>query len=210
MNLPKRIDITPKQLDAILARAKRLLPPDDYEIIRGMADTIVFLSNTVGKKNAQVQKLLRMLFGTVTEKTRKVLKEKKDKQPEKKDIKGHGRNGVDSYIGADKIEIAHNSLKEKDRCPCCGKGKLYMAEPATLVRVTGQAPLAAKVYEMARLRCNLCGKVFTADPPQGIGDEKYDAAAGAMLALLKYGSGVPFYRLDSLKTFAHTSSSLVL
>ncbi|MCL5071477.1 MAG: hypothetical protein M1308_11365 [Actinobacteria bacterium] len=40
MNLPKQIDITEKQLNAILARAKRLLPPEDYEIIKGMADTI--------------------------------------------------------------------------------------------------------------------------------------------------------------------------
>lgn len=200
MNLPKRIDITQAQLDAVLARAKRLLPPEDYEIIKGMADTIVFLSSIVGKKSAQVQKLLAMLFGTVTEKTRKVLKEKKAKEEaEKKETKGHGRNGIDTYIGADKIEVSHSSLKEKDRCPTCGKGKLYKLEPASIVRVTGQAPLAAKVYEMARLRCNLCGQVFTAQSPEGIGDEKYDSASGAMLALLKYGSGVPFYRLEALQ-----------
>lgn len=200
MNLPKRIDITQKQLDAILARAKRLLPQEDYEIIKGMADTITFLSNAVGKKDAQVQKLLRMLFGAVTEKTKKVLKEKKAKEAvAAKEIKGHGRNGKDSYSSAEKVEITHQSLKPKDRCPACGKGKLYDAEPATLVRVTGNAPLAAKVYEMQRLRCNLCGKVFTAEPPEGIGDAKYDAASGAVIALLKYGSGVPFYRLESLQ-----------
>jgi hypothetical protein len=200
LNLPKRIDITEAQLDAILSRAKRLLPPEDYEIIKGMADTITFLSSIVGKKSAQVQKLLKMLFGTVTEKTRKVLKEKKAKEEaEKKEAKGHGRNGVDTYIGADKIEIPHQSLKEKDRCPACGKGKLYSLEPTTVVRVTGNAPIAGKVYEMARLRCNLCGQVFTAQPPEGIGDEKYDAASGAVIALLKYGSGVPFYRLEALQ-----------
>ncbi|MHB8276848.1 MAG: IS66 family transposase [Candidatus Humimicrobiaceae bacterium] len=200
MNVPKRIDITQKQMDAILARAKRLLPEEDYEIIKSMADTITFLSSTVGKKNAQVQKLLAMLFGTVTEKTSKVLKQRKAKESSEKEIKGHGRNGADSYSGAEKIEISHQSLKSKDRCPSCKKGKLYnMAEPATVVRITGQAPLAAKVYEMARLRCNLCGQVFTAQSPQGIGDEKYDAASGAMLALLKYATGVPFYRLESLQ-----------
>jgi len=199
LNLPKRIDITPKQLEKVLARAKRLLPQEDYEIIKGMADTIVFLSGAVGRKNAQVQKLLTMLFGTVNEKTKKVLKEKKDKEAKKKEVKGHGRNGADSYSSGQKVEIAHQSLKPKDRCPACSKGKLYDAEPAVIVRVTGQAPLAAKVYEMQRLRCNLCGQVFTADPPEGLGDEKYDAASGAMLALLKYGSGVPFYRLESLQ-----------
>ena len=65
-------------MDALLSRAKRLLAPEDYEIIQGMADTIMFLSNTVGKKDAQVQKLLRMLFGAVTEKTAKALKKKKE------------------------------------------------------------------------------------------------------------------------------------
>ena len=201
MNIPKRIDITPLELEEVLTRAKELLLPEDYEIIKGMADTIVFLSKIVGMKSAQVQKLLKMLFGTVNEKTRKVLKEKKEKEEaEKKDTKGHGRNGKDSYSGAEKIEIPHENLKEKDRCPSCSKGKLYdMAEPATLIRVTGQAPLAAKVYEMQRLRCNLCGQVFTAEAPEGLGDEKYDAASGAMIALLKYGSGVPFYRLESLQ-----------
>jgi len=200
LNIPKRLDITAKQLDAILARAKRLLPQEDYEIIKGMADTITFLSSVVGKKNAHIQKLLAMLFGTVTEKTKKVLKEAKAKRAAEKEVRGHGRNGADSYGGADKIEIPHQSLKPKDRCPSCGKGKLYdTAKPATVVRVTGQSPLAARVYEMARLRCNLCGQVFTAAAPEGIGDEKYDAASGAIIALLKYGSGVPFYRLENLQ-----------
>ena len=200
MNIPKRIDITEAQLEEVLARAKELLLPGDYEIIKGMADTITFLSKAVGMKNAQVQKLLRLLFGKVNEKTRKVLKEKKKKEEaEKKDTKGHGRNGVESYSQADIIQIPHTSLKEKDRCPACGKGKLYSLEPASIVRVTGNAPLSAKVYEMARLRCNLCGQVFTAKAPEGVGEQKYDSASGAMIALLKYGSGVPFYRLDSLQ-----------
>jgi len=200
LNLPKRIDITEEELKALLARAKKLLPPEDWQIIKGMADTITFLSKAVGTKNAQVQKLLRLLFGTFDEKTKKVLKEKKERhEAEKKEKEGHGRNGADSYIGADIIEISHQSLKEKEVCPACGKGKLYILEPATIVRVTGNAPLAAKVYELARLRCNLCGQVFTADAHQGIGDEKYDAASGAIIALLKYGAGLPFYRLDSLQ-----------
>jgi hypothetical protein len=55
------------------------------------------------------------------------------------------------------------------------------------------------VYELDRLRCNLCGEVFTAQEPEGIGPEKYDATTAAMIALLKYGSGMPFYRLEKLE-----------
>jgi hypothetical protein len=65
--------------------------------------------------------------------------------------------------------------------------------------MVGQAPLAATVYELDRLRCNLCGEVFTAQEPEGIGPEKYDETTAAMIALLKYGSGMPFYRLEKLE-----------
>ncbi len=67
------------------------------------------------------------------------------------------------------------------------------------MRIVGQAPLAATVYELDRLRCNLCGEVFTAQEPEGVGPEKYDETTAAMIALLKYGSGMPFYRLEKLE-----------
>ncbi len=52
MKAPKRIDLTQKQMNALLARAKRLLPEEDYEIVKTMADTISFLSRSMGAKNA--------------------------------------------------------------------------------------------------------------------------------------------------------------
>ena len=41
--------------------------------------------------------------------------------------------------------------------------------------------------------------MFTAQEPEGVGPEKYDETAAAMIAQLKYGSGVPFYRLEPLE-----------
>jgi transposase len=52
------------------------------------------------------------------------------------------------------------------------------------------------VYELQKLRCHLCGKVFTARKPEGVGVEKYDVTVASMIALLKYGSGLPFNRLE--------------
>ena len=46
-----------------------------------------------------------------------------------------------------------------------------------LVRIVGQAPLAATVYSLERLRCGACGQVFTAQEPEGVGPEKYDETA---------------------------------
>jgi transposase len=122
------------------------------------------------------------------------------RQPEKPSRAGHGRNGADAFAGADKIAIAHPALQAGDTCPGCGEGKVYrQKEPATLVRIIGQAPLKATVFEMERLRCNACGEVFTASAPQSAGEKKFDATAVAMIALLKYGTGMPFHRMERLE-----------
>ena len=68
--------------------------------------------------------------------------------------------------------MAHATLKHGDPCPELGcTGRLYVQrqEPAVLVRVTGVAPLQAQVYALERLRCGLCGTVFTAAAPGGGG-----------------------------------------
>src|ERR1043165_239451 len=57
-------------------------------------------------------------------------------------------------------------------------------EPKVLVRVVGQAPLAATVYSLERLRCGACGQVFTPQEPEGVGLDKYDETAVAMIAQL--------------------------
>ena len=54
-------------------------------------------------------------------------------------------------------------------------------------------------YQLQKLRCHLCGEVFTAAAPAEAGERKYDATAGSMIGLLKYGSGLPFNRLDGLQ-----------
>ena len=209
MNKPKRIDISQKELDALIERVESgNLLDSDREIIKAMAETISILSHAVDEKTASIRRLLKMIFGSSTEKTSKVVKNKgkesvSHEKPGSKDKpkpKGHGRNGAESYSGADKVEIQHDTLKPKDKCPKCLKGKLYeMKTPKTVVRVTGQSPLYATVFEMQKLRCNLCGEIFTANEPDGIGEEKYDAESGAMIALLKYGSGLPFNRLEQLQ-----------
>jgi len=112
---------------------------------------------------------------------------------------GHGRNGADAYAGAEHIRVANLSLHAGDPCPACGEGTVYEKPPGVLVRVTGQPPLKATIYELQKLRCHLCGQVFTAAAPEEAGERKYDATAGSMIGLLKYGSGLPFNRLEGLQ-----------
>ena len=113
---------------------------------------------------------------------------------------GHGRNGANAFSGANRVEIKHQTLTHGDRCPECGQGNVYaQKESKVLVHITGQAPLAATVYSLERLRCGACGQVFTAQEPEGVGEDKYDESAAAMIAQLKYGSGTPFNRLEQLE-----------
>ena len=200
LKTPECIDLDLKQVDALLKRAKASLPADDYEIIKAMAETIYLLSQSVDQKATSIRRLLRMLFGATTEKLDKVARKNKKtskKQPKKK---GHGRKPAAAYTGAKKVNVPHAVLKIGDDCPGCLKGKLYEIKvPKQIVRITGNAPLAATVYQLQRLRCNLCGEIFTADSPEAVGEEKYDAASGAMIALLKYGSGLPFNRIEQLQ-----------
>jgi transposase len=60
------------------------------------------------------------------------------------------------------------------------------------------APLSATVFDKEHLRCALCGEVLTAPSPAGIGETKYDETATAMTAQLKYGTGLPFNRIEKL------------
>jgi transposase len=147
----------------------------------------------------------RLTRTRTTEKTRTVvaqpqLTESSNPMPdnsERRPSKGHGRNSAGAYTGARKVVIRHANLASGDGCPECARGRVYtQRQPKTLVRVVGQAPVEATVFEMERLRCNACGQVFTAEEPEGIGPEKYDATATAMIAQLKYGTGVPFTRLE--------------
>jgi transposase len=142
-----------------------------------------------------------------TEKTSEVLEKPEDSETEAQpdgdtaSPPGHGRNGAEAFGGARKVDIKHQKLSHGDRCPECGQGNVYgQKEPKVLVRVIGQAPLAATVYSLERMRCGACGQVFTAQEPEGVGAEKYDETAAAMIAQLKYGAGTPFYRLEQLES----------
>jgi transposase len=217
----RRIDLDMKELETILDRAREgTLDEEGYRKLKAALETLGYLTDLIGDKDTTIRRLRQIIFGPSTEKSSSVLENlpvaadspkteeaedagaaaknnepKADKKP-----KGHGRNGAQDYTGARKIKIPHESLKSGDVCPDCGKGKVYHGKvPAYIVRLVGCAPISATVWELENLRCNLCLKVFTARPPEGVGTKKYDETSGSMLALLKYGSGFPFNRLERLQ-----------
>jgi transposase len=188
MTIRRRIDVNLEELDQIIDRS-----------------TQAPLSEAEGQKLKTAIHAMaeRLTWKRTTEKTSAVLPQDTvpDKPPAGESTPaGHGRHSAAAFSGATRVAIAHTTLHSGDRCPECLRGKVYsVKEPATLVRFVGHAPLEATVFEMERLRCNACGQIFKADEPDGAGPDKYDETAVAMIALLKYGTGVPFKRLERLQ-----------
>ena len=115
--------------------------------------------------------------------------------------KGHGRHGAADYSGAEHISVPHQSLKPGDKCPGCDKGHVRkQKEPAPFVHFFARPPIDAKVFDLEVLRCDACGKLFTARAPEHTGQQKYDITAPAMIGLLRYGAGMPHNRLGKLQS----------
>ena len=109
---------------------------------------------------------------------------------------GHGRQSAAVYGETQRIECRHEELAIGERCPACGRGRLYRLPAGIEMRLDGHALLSAVRYELEKLRCSACGQVFTAALPAAAGEEKYSARARAVLALGRYYLGVPLYRLE--------------
>jgi hypothetical protein len=103
------------------------------------------------------------------------------------------------YTGAETTEVKHAEFKPGDDCPECDRGTLYEQTPGLVVRVKAASPFTATIHELEKLRCGLCGVIFTAEPPVGGGSKKYDDSVGSLIALLKYGAGMPFCRLEKIQ-----------
>jgi transposase len=112
---------------------------------------------------------------------------------------GHGRQGADVYRAVTRVECRHEELAEGERCPACGRGRLYRLPPGVEMRLDGHALLSAVRYELEKFRCSACGQIFTASLPAAAGTEKYSARARAVLALARYYLGVPWYRLEGFQ-----------
>lgn len=226
--MPEIVEVDNTQLEEVLHRAEEALDEKDAALIRAVFASYVYVTDLVEDKNTSIRRLRQLLFGARTEKTDAVVGlrgEKTQESPQggvaaktelaageadngvsaeettENAARGHGRNGADAYRGAERITVPHPSLRAGEPCPACDRGTVYEKAPGVVVRICGQPPLTATIYQLQKLRCHLCGQVFTAAAPQEAGNAKYDATAGSMIGLLKYGSGLPFNRLEGLQGY---------
>jgi hypothetical protein len=210
-----RREIDTAALGAIVERTRGALSAEEFGELKTAIDALAQLKRELERESISHERMRKLLFGSGTEKTSRVLgddatdREATDANsspavvpasdpPEK--AAGHGRNGAAAYTGAKHVKVPHASLEKGAHCPGCVKGKVYpLRDPRSLIRVKGMTPLEATVYDCDQLRCNLCGEVFAAQAPEGVGQQKYDETATSMVGLLKYGTGLPFNRLEKLQ-----------
>ena len=203
------LEVTPEELEALLETVREALGEAGYQKLKAAIRTLSYVTELLETREATLASLRRLLCRTRSEKMEAVLEQAgipRSPTPREPSTEvgskkpGHGRKGAKAYPGAQRIEVPHATLYRGDRCPGCQRGKVYpLSEPGLLVRLRGQAPIAATVYELEKLRCNLCGEVFTAEAPAGVGEKKYDPTTASMIALLRYGSGFPWNRLADLE-----------
>ena len=185
----RRVDVNLNQLDGIIDSAyERTLERDEGEVLR----------------NALHAMAARLAPWRTSEKSSGLL----DAPPggpsrpgrKRPPTPGHGRNGAEAFAGAERVQVPNQEVQPGCHCPDCANGKVYLQKGASpLVRFVGGPPISATVYELERLRCNLCGKVFTASTPPGVGPDKYDETAVSTIATSKYGHGIPFNRLEAIQ-----------
>lgn len=223
MKPPEIVNATQAELDELLARAKPTFTSEQYLLLERVLATFVYVMGSLQSAKASIKRLQHMLFGQRTEHKHHVLGaltvagqpqtlevDATDRAPDpdvpavstprRARLLGHGRNAAQAYTSAPIVACNHLEMASGDRCPKCGQGRVYACPPRSIVKVVGQAPLGATVYQVERLRCRLCDTVFTAPLPAAAAAlPKYDATCASMIALLRYGSGVPHYRLEGLQ-----------
>jgi transposase len=207
--------LTEAQRCAFLERVRAAVGPEDYRLIEGMTHGLPRLIELI-EQTPTMPKLRRLVFGPKTEKTRQVFPPTSPSTSASSDsstatsstttagskpkAKGHGRTKARDYTGAIWVSVPHPQLQAGAACPCCGKGTVRKQKsPAIILRIVGAPPISATGYEMERWRCDTCGEVFTAPTPPEAGTEKFAPSAGVTVALLRYGSGMPHYRLAKLQ-----------
>lgn len=237
-NKPKCLKFSPEQIEALLDRIQgKCLQEEDYELLIELIQAMVWLNLSLQNKELSIRRL-QAVFGIKTESAKRLIELAKKKSPcsgtdngnkgksdsqgdiqEKSDSgeekasedapKGrHGHRSSTDYTDAKTIPIAHNAFKKGDSCPACHKGKLFQLKPGTVLHIVGQPWLQVNIYQPERLRCSLCGRVFTALLPKEIAvGSRADTTAKAIVSLLKYRCGVPFYRQEQLQKVLGTPSS---
>jgi hypothetical protein len=212
----------PSDIEGLIKRFENnQLSDSDKQLVTRLLRFLISLLGMVQRKNATIARLKKMLFGPGGDKQPQenqatAATDNETSAPDSNDApqqstaartaerkvrKGHGRRAAAQYTGANKVLCRDDNLQAGGKCPhphC--QGRLYdPKEFQEFIRFTARPPIDATLYQQQVLRCRACEARFAAALPAGVPAHKYDETADAMMVLLKYGAGMPFYRLENLQ-----------
>jgi transposase-like protein len=222
---PNEINLTPEEFEQLIERlATQSLQEEDHIFLIHLLRLLAWMCGELQEKKLSIARL-KKVFGIKTESAKALLElagqqvDSQDKgsddtttgnddKPGEKKKRKQKRTSAADYKSAKIIKVGHEALKAGGLCPECGKGNLRVVNPGKVIRIIGQPWLQAVIYEQERFRCNTCGKTFTARLHKDVATApKYDKTAKAIVAILKYRGGFPFYRQEKLQKMLETPIS---
>jgi transposase len=208
---PEVVTLSAVELEQLLIDLRWQLAPATFQLVESLLRTLQWMMALLEEKSVTIARLRRVLFGHKTETTEKIFPQGSPADPSsangaaltpKPKRKGHGRKAAKDYPGAQRVPVPHPKHRAGELCPKCLKGKLYrLIAPARLIRLVAQPIFQATIWELQRLRCALCGALFTAPAPAEANQGKYDPSVGIMLGMMRYGAGLPMYRMDKWQQY---------
>lgn len=209
-------DINEADLDALIKRLENArdyqfyLEPEDIQLIIDMLLTFVSLQTHLTETDITIQKLKKL--AGIVQSSESIKKRMQENSASRNGNKNKGKPPKNKpKPKAEKITptVVMHSLshyKKGQACPDCDVGTLRKVEPATFIRIKGQTPFTPEKHVLERLRCDTCGKYFTADLDETVKDDgdklqKYGYSARALICVTKSYAGTPFYRLDNMQNY---------
>ena len=189
------LEVTPEEI----ADVRQAVEASDFSarnksILLALIAEILTIKKTQAEKKAELARIRRML-GESSEKRETP---GRDEKPKPK-AKSHGRLGSNNYRFSKTISHAHQTLTSGQSCPDCACGKLQNHKPRQIIRLRGNAPIEAELHQPESFRCGACGQIFNAEISADVGEEKADESANAVVAVFRYGLGIPHYRLAQIQ-----------
>ena len=208
---PSAPDLNAAQRESLLEQLRTYLPEELYQQVQRLLIMLWWIQQVLAEKKISLQRLPQVFLRSRSEKASRLFPKEETPDSEtdvggksktKSKRKGHGRKKTADYPGAKRVPVPHPSFRVGDLCPQCLQGKLYLLKlPAQLLWIMARPMFEATIYELQRLRCALCGALFTAPAPPPVAAGKYDPSVGTMLAVLRYGAGLPMYRIEKWQAY---------
>lgn len=183
-----------------IAELRKAVEESDFSerykaILLTFIDEIVKVKNKLAAKQAAMKRLQSIL----NNKTERRSFKNEGKDENKSCSPNHGRISADQYQTIGTVVHPHQKLEIGQVCPDCGHGTLQRFRAGKIIRLIGNTPITAELHEAEKFRCGGCGKIFTAELPPEIREEKADASANAVVAFFRFGMGIPHYRLAAIQ-----------